>query len=199
MTTKKAATTDRNGSFTISANVNDELYIISKEYIDLKMVLTQNDFDTNNLIIHLSKKPVELEEVKITKKPLSGFKVSQADIDIIKLEKQITRPVNQSVYTGEIVNGIDFVRIGKHIIKLFQKKDEDKKPPKPKIVFKEYLKDNFQDAFYTKTLGLNKEQIFAFIEFCDADPNAKTIVQNNNSLEVMDFLIAKGKAFKKLD
>lgn len=197
MTTKKVATTDHNGFFTIWAKVNDELYIISKEYIDRKIVVTQNDFETNNLIIHLSKKPIELEEVKIIKNPLAGYKVSQGEMDLIKLEKQLSRPVNSSVYTGEIANGIDFIRIGKGIAKLF--KNKDIKPPKPQIVFKDYVKDNFQEDFYIKTLELKPDEIFRFLEFCEADPKAKTIVNSDNKMAVMEFLLTKNKAFKKLD
>jgi len=198
ITAKKVTSSDNNGYFTISAKVNDELYIISKKYIDRKIVVTQKDFD-NHLIILMSEKPIELEEVKITGKPLGGYKVTQADIDLIKLEKQISRPVNQSVYTGEIVNGMDFVRIGKEIINLFKKKEEDKKPAKLQIVFKDYVKDNFQEDFYTKTLGLKPDEIFRFLEFCDADPSAKTIANGDCKLAVMEFLLAKNKAFKKLD
>lgn len=198
MTTKKVASSDNNGNFTIWAKVNDELYIISKVHIDRKIVVTQKDFD-DRLIITLSEKPIELEEVKIAAKPLGGYKVSQADIDLIKLEKQITRPVNASVYTGEIVNGMDFIRIGKDIIKLFKKKDENKKPPKLQIEFKDYVKDNFQEDFYTKTLALKSDDIFRFLEFCDADPSAKTIANSNSKIAVLEFLLAKNKAFKKLD
>ncbi len=197
MTTKKVATTDSKGNFTIAANVNDELYIISKEHNDRKIVIIHNSF-RGNLIIELTKKTIELEEVKIEQKPLGNYKVSQADIDAVKLEKQITRPVNSSVYTGEIVNGLDFVRIGKGIAKLFKNKDKDAKPAKQEIVFKDYVADHFQEEFYTKTLGLKKEEIFIFIELCNADPNSKTLVQNQNKLEMMDFLITKSTLFKKL-
>lgn len=197
MTTKKVATTDSNGFFTIAATVNDELYFISKELIDRKIVITHNNLN-NNLIVDLTKKPIELEEVKIEQKPFNRFSVSQADMDVIKLEKQISRPVNTSVYTGEIVNGMDFVRIFNGIVKLFKNKDKGTKRLKSEIVFKDYVKEAFQEDFYTKTLELKPEQIFIFIEFCDADANAKTIVQRENILEVGDFLIYKKNEFKKL-
>lgn len=197
MTTKKVATTDNKGNFTIAATVNDELYIISKEHSDRKIVVTHNALKSN-LIIELTKKTIELEEVKIEQKTLGGFKVSQADIDAVKLEKQITRPVNTSVYTGEIVNGMDFVRIAKGIAKLFKNKDKDAKPSKQEVVFKDYVANHFQEKFYTKTLGLKKEEIFIFIELCNADPNSKIVVQNENKLEMMDFLITKSMLFKKL-
>lgn len=202
MTTKKVATTDSNGFFTIWAKVNNELYIISKEHIDRKIILTQNDFDTNNLIIYLSKKPIELEEVKIVNPSAVKFKVSQNEIngrDLVKLQMDAKRPVVQGVYTGEMVNGVDFIRLGKDIIRLFKKKEEDIKPAQPKIEFKDYVKSNFDDIFFTKTLELQPDAIFRFMEFCDADPSAKTIADGNNKLAVMEFLLAKNKAFKKLD
>jgi hypothetical protein len=197
VTTKQMATTDSKGNFTVAATVNDEIYILSKEYNDRRLIVNHAILKSN-LIIELEKKPIELEEVKIEQKALGSYKVSQADIDAVKLEKQITRPVNSSVYTGEIVNGMDFVRIAKGIAKLFKNKNKDTKIAKEEIVFKDYVTDNFQEEFYIKTLGLKKESIFIFIEFCDADPNSKLLVQNQNSLEMMDYLITKNKVFKEL-
>ena len=94
---------------------------------------------------------------------------------------------------------MDFVRIGKDIIKLFTTKDENIKSKKPKIEFKEYINANFDTAFFTKTLNLKPEEIFLFLEFCEADSKAKTIVDSNNKMMSMEFLIKKNKAFQKLD
>jgi hypothetical protein len=197
VTTKQMATTDSKGNFTVAATVNDEIYILSKEYNDRRLIVTHTILNSN-LVIELEKKPIELEEVKIEQKALGGYKVSQAEIDAVKLEKQITRPVNSAVYTGEIVNGMDFVRMAKGIAKLFKNKNKDAKIQKEEIVFKDYVTDNFQEEFYIKKLGLKKEEIFIFIELCSADPNSKILVQNQNKLEIMDFLITKSELFKKL-
>lgn len=197
VTTKQMATTDSKGNFTLAATVNDEIYILSKEYNDRRLIVTHTILKSN-LIVELEKKPIELDEVKIEQRALGGYKVSQADLDAVKLEKQASKPVVQGVYTGEIVNGMDFVRMAKGIAKLFKNKNKDAKTPKQEIVFKDYVTDNFQEEFYIKTLGLKKEEIFIFIELCNADPNSKILVQNQNKLEIMDFLVTKSELFKKL-
>ena len=45
---------------------------------------------------------------------------------------------------------------------------------------------------------LRPEEKELFIEFCDADPRSKTILEHNNVLTTMDFLYAKNEMFKKL-
>ena len=195
--TRKAASTDVKGHFIIEAKVNDELYIISKEYVDRKIVVTDSIIKSG-LRIELSQKPIELKEVIITQKPLNGYKVTNAEIDAIKFEKEITRPKNQSVYTGEIDKGVDFVRIAKGIGKLFKNKDRENKSTASTIVFKDYIADQFQKDFFTNELGLKHDQVYIFIEFCDADPKSKTLVQNENSLAITEFLLEKSEQFKKL-
>jgi hypothetical protein len=197
LNTKKVASTNINGLFVIEAKENDELYIISKEYIDRKIVITDSIIK-NGLRIELSQKPIELKEVAITQKPLNGYKVTNAEIDAIKFEKEITRPRNQSVYTGEIDKGMDFVRIAKGIGKLFKNKDREANPTRSTMVFKEYIAAHFQNEFFTNQLGLQHNQIYIFIEFCDADSRSNRLVQEENELQITEFLIEKSEQFKKL-
>ena len=52
--------------------------------------------------------------------------------------------------------------------------------------------------FFTKNLKLNTDQKELFLEFCDADPKSKTLLDHPNVLATMDFLYAKNKEFQKL-
>lgn len=195
--TKKVASTDVNGHFVIEAKVNDELYIISKEHTDRKIVVKESDLKVE-LHIELSKKPIELQEVVIAQKPLNGYKVTNAEIDAIKFEKEITRPRNQSVYTGEIDKGMDFVRIAKGIGKLFKNKDREVNSTPSTMVFKEYIATHFQIEFFINKLGLQHDQVYLFIEFCDADNKSNLLVQEENELQITEFLIEKSEQFKKM-
>lgn len=194
--TKKLSVSDANGNFSICVKANDELILLSKEYIDKKITVTQSDIDTINLIVHLTKKPIELEEVQIENNSLK-IKFDQAAFDKIKLEKQQSMPKNQFVYTGTIENGMDFIRMGKGLYNLFKRKTPKPKPV-PKIEFADYLTNNFNEDFYLNTLHLKKDEIALFIEFCKADAKSKTIHYNDNYLTVMDFLMIKNEEFKKL-
>ena len=194
---KKITKTDRKGNFNILAKVNDELLIITKEHIDQTIVLTQKEFDKNNLIIRLVKKPIELNEVEVTKVPSAKFKVSQAELDQTKLAKQASTPKVVGVYDGTIENGIDFVRLGKEVVNLSKNKDNTE-TTLPPMGFKEYMAANFTNDFYIQKLKLNPDEISLFLSYCDADPKSKIISAHQDGLETTDFLISKNEEFKKL-
>ncbi len=200
LNSRESSTTDKKGHFSISAKVKDTLFIISKEYADRRIALTQELLEQENLILYLEKKPIELDDVEITTTPSVKFKVSQADLDAGKLAKQANALKVQNVYDGTIENGIDFVRMGKGLLNLFKNKDKVKpEKPLPAIPLKEYLATNFDKNFYTDKLKLKPEEIDLFISFCEADPKSKTITEHRDILEVMDFLMAKNEEFKKLE
>ena len=196
MSSKKSAKTDSDGRFKLSANVGDELFIISKDYTDRKIILTQEQFNQNNFIFYLEEKPIELDDVNIVKVESMKIKTSQADIDEIKLKKQQNALKVPNVYTGEIENGVDFIRLGKEIGKLFKNKEKSKNQLPP-IEFKDYISTNFDNVFFVEELELKPEEINSFISFCERDTQAKTISENQNLLETMDFLINKNEDFKK--
>ncbi|WP_291128418.1 hypothetical protein [Flavobacterium sp. UBA7682] len=200
MNSKKNSKTDGEGNFTILAKVGDELFIITKEHTDQKIVLTLEHLNQDNLIIRLEKKPIELEDVEILKKTSLKIEIKQADIDAIKLAKQANALKVQNVYDGTIENGIDFVRMGKGLLNLFKNKNKIK-PEKPlsPIPFKEYITLNFDRDFYIEKLKLKPEEIDLFIAFCEADPKAKTISEQQDVLVALDFLLVKNEAFKKLE
>jgi hypothetical protein len=194
ITSKKVVTTNELGDFIINAKVNEELFIISKDYIDQKIILTPLLFEKNNLVITLEKKPIELDEVKIVTAPEIKLKVGYNELNAAKLEKQQTRPTNSSVYTGEIVNGMDFVQIGKMLFGLFKKKK--KQTYEEKTAVKDFIKNNFSDDFFLKNLNLKPFEIERFIEYCQNDSNYKKTIATGDLFLITDFLISKKESYK---
>jgi len=195
---KKMTKTDSNGNFTILAKSNDELLIISKEYTDQTIVVSQTDLDKNNLLVRLEEKPIELKEVAITKSPSVKYKVSQGDLDKVKLEKQANTPKVVGVYDGSIENGVDFIRLGKGIVNLFKKKEDTEKTPPPPS-FKEYMAANFSSDFYTQKLKIQPDDVYLFVAFCEADPQSKVAAAEQDPLKTTEFLLSKKEEFKKLE
>jgi hypothetical protein len=197
---KKVAVTNATGGFSILVKVGDELIFISKDHDIKKIVLDQKTIDKNNLLISLILKPEELKEVLITKMPsikLSTDKAyEQGKFDQLAVEKS-ARSLKTGVYNGSIENGMDLMRIGGMILKLFIKEKEVVKET-PQIEFKQLARNSYDEKFYHLTLKLKPDQIELFLEFCDADPKSKIVAQSNNVLTVMDFLFAKNIEFKKL-
>ncbi|MFN3753099.1 hypothetical protein [Flavobacterium sp.] len=200
LNSREITTTDMNGHFSISAKVKDTLFIISKAYADRRIALTQELLNQNNLIIYLEKKPIELDDVEITTTQSVKIKISQADIDAIKIAKDANKLKVLNVNDGTIENGIDFVRMGKGLLNLFKNKDKEKpEKPLPPIPFKDYLALNFDPIFYTEKLKLKPEEIDLFIAFCETDPKAKTISERQDVLETLGFLLDKNEEFNKLE
>ncbi|WP_395056178.1 hypothetical protein [Flavobacterium sp.] len=198
---KKTTITNAAGEFSILVKAGDAILFISKSHDIKKIVLDQKTIDQNNLIISLILKPEQLEEVVITKMPsikLSTDKgYEQGKLDKYALEKS-ARSLKTGVYNGSIENGMDLMRIGGMILGLFIKeKDEVKKTP-PNIEFTALAKSSCDQKFYIETLKLKPDEIPLFLQFCDADPKSKTLIENSNILSMMDFLSSKNIEFKKL-
>jgi hypothetical protein len=111
-----------------------------------------------------------------------------------KLQKNLKNP---GVYDGQTA-GIDFIRLGKMMARLFVKEKEFVKSETPSIIFKDLVKNNFKSDFYSKTLHLKEDEVALFLEFCDNDPKARLLEKNNNQLVLLDFLLLKREEFKKL-
>ena len=198
---KKVTVTNAAGGFSILVKAGHELIFISKNHNIKKIVLDQKTIDKNNLIILLILKPEQLEEVVITKMPsikLSTDKAyEQGKLDQLAVEKS-ARSLKTGVYNGRIENGMDLMRIGGMILGLFIKEKEKVPEIKLQNEFKQLARSSCDEKFYIETLKLKPEEIPLFLQFCNADPKSKTIIENSNVLSMMDFLSTKNIEFKKL-
>jgi hypothetical protein len=199
---KKIAITNAAGAFSMLVKAGDELLFVSKNHEIKKIVVDQNIINKNNLLISLSLKPEQLDEVVITKMPsirLSTDKAyEQGMLDQLTLQKAANTPKILGVYQGTIENGMDLIRIGTMILDVFGKGKEKVKKTAPELEFKALAKSSCNPKFYLENLKLNPDEIALFLQFCSADPKSKTLSQNNTVLSMMDFLFAKNIEFKKL-
>ena len=198
-TAKTTATTNVLGEFSILVNVKDSLIFFSKDYFFSRLKVTSQNIETNNLVVNMVLKPEELDEVVITKIKLPKIEYDPEAIAKMDIEKQATdlrRFI--PVYDGTIPNGMNFGAIGGGLIGLLKK---DKEEPKKKISemdFKKLITTTVPENFFTKDLKLTSEEKELFLQFCDADPKSKTLLDHPNILATMDFLTAKNDEFKKL-
>jgi len=199
---KKMTVSDANGNFHIAVKPKDLLVFVSKEYELKKVLLEKELLDKAIFTVFLLLKPEQLDEVVVTKMPsikLSTDKAyEQRKLDKLALEKAAKTINNPGVYQGTIENGMDLMRIGSMVLGLFVKEKESVQKTAPEIQFKELARTTCDQKFYTETLKLKPEQIALFLEFCDADPKSKTVLENSNILSMMDFLSTKNIEFKKL-
>ena len=198
LNSEKSAFSNSAGEFSIAANAEDVVVFASKLYEYIR-ISVQSEYLNNFIqIISLIKKPEELKEVIITKikwQHIGSDKNASNQIALDKMQSQIKNPF---IYDGSITNGPDLIKIGKLIIDLFKKDKTETKNKIPEIKFYELAKNKNYQEYYSKSLNLKPDEIELFLQFCDADPKSKIVAQNNNSLEMMDFLFAKNLEFNKL-
>lgn len=188
LASKRTTISDSNGKFSILAKAKDTLMFVSKNYEYKRFLLKKEDLESNNLIISLTRKPEQLDEIIIISKvSFPKIKFDKNIANQLKLEKESNNPKPIGVYDGTIPNGLGMtINLSSGRKKIHQ------------IEFKELTKKSYNDSFYIETLKLKPEEIGLFIEFCDADPKSKTVLENTNPLRLMDFLMSKKIEFKKM-
>lgn len=188
------------GEFSILVKVKDSLLFFSKDYFFSRLKITQANIDENNIIVNMVIKGEELDEVVITTIKLPHIGATVKSSNEIALEKNTSSLQKYTgVYNGTITNGMDFIAMGKGLLSLFKGKEDKKSKNKThELDFKKLANTTCPSDFFAKDLKLNPEEKELFLEFCDADPRSKTLIENKNILSTMDFLYAKNEEFKKL-
>lgn len=195
---KILSVSDANGYFSIVAKINDTLVFTSKEYELKKIVISPETINKDNLLVELILKAEELKEVVISKVGHKTTWLTKEEIEQIKLNSSRPKQGLKIIDYKEpaMLFGVDFIRIGKQIHKLF-KKEESIKTELPKANFKDFTKANCDQNYFINTLKLKPDEIELFLDFCDADTKSKIIAASENVLSTMDFLLEKSIAFKK--
>ncbi|THD30176.1 hypothetical protein [uncultured Flavobacterium sp.] len=195
-TSGSVVVTDASGKFSIKAKVGDVLIFAGKNYTSRRITLNQKDFGKTGVETNMNQEAIQLVEVEIKKEVDDVKPEPPAVAPLRSVDNILNSPTNMMVYNGAIIHGLDFVAIGKMVGNLFKGKKKDKVISN--IEMKEYISDNFNKDFFLNTLQLKEDEIEIFLEFCYADAKTSTLINNNNVLEITDFLISKKEEFKKL-
>ena len=189
-TAKTSTRTNELGEFSILVRPNDSLLFFSKDYFFKRLKVSQENIDQNNIAVNMILKPEELDEVLITN--IKFPKVGPADENSTIVPMG---PISTGVYNGTIANGADLMAI----FSFFRRKDKKVKVKFNELDFKKLAEATVPLDFFTNDLKIKPEEKELFLQFCDADPQAKILVQQKNLLYTMDFLHTKNKEFKKLN
>lgn len=201
-TSQKSTKTNDKGEFLITVEANDSLLFYAKNYYLKRLKVTKEEIGQNNLQVVMIKRPEELDEVVVEKthsiKLSHDKKYEQSKRDGYATEKFDNREGFQAMRQGTFVNGLNFVTIGKKLLDLFRKEKEPEKDVLSEIEFATLAKNTCDQKFFTENLKLKPDQIDLFLQFCDADPKSKKLIEHHNILSMMDFLSAKNIEFQKL-
>lgn len=189
-TSKISTKTNEAGEFSILVAPKDSLIFFSKNYFFKRLKISYENINQNNIVVNMIPRPEELDEVVV--KNIIFPHVGPADENSTVVPR--SRIDHTGVYNGSIANGMDFVAI----FNLFRKKDKRPKHKFKELNFKELADATVPLAFFSNQLKLTPEEKDLFLQFCDADPQSKVLVQQKNLLFTMDFLYTKNIEFQKL-
>ncbi|KAF2329754.1 hypothetical protein [Flavobacterium ginsenosidimutans] len=191
-TAKTSTKTNDSGEFSILVKAQDSLLFFSKDYYFTRLKLKAKDIETNNITVNMVIKPEELDDVVITQVKFQKVEFDREAVNKIYVDKQSR---DLSSYTG-VNNGtirnpaqISFPLGGGKPKKKYEIDER----------FKKMATAYCPPDFFRNNLKLNEEQKQLFLEFCDADPKSKTLIDHPNVLSIMDFLFTKNEEFKKLE
>jgi len=196
-TAKTSTRTNELGEFSILAKEQDSLLFFSKDYLFTRLKLTVKDLEKSYLIVEMTQKAEELENVVVSRSVFKKTEIKKIandreEINKIKIRKQFDDVTNKvTVYDGKIKNAINI------IYPIF---DKPKKKIEPREDhFKKLAIASCPPDFFIKNLNIKPEEKEIFLNFCNADPKSKTLLEKSNDLELIDFLYAKNEEFKKLN
>jgi len=189
-TAQTSTRTNTLGEFTISVKVQDSLIFYSKDYFFTRLKITTKDIENNNLLVNMILKPEELNEVVINQVEFDKVKISADDVADVLISKKAK---DLFWNTGVSDNSIrEAPRIS------FPLKGKQKKTIEVDERFKKLVLTSCSPAFFINDLKIKPEEKELFLDFCDADPRSKKVLENSNVLSTMDFLYAKNVEFQKL-
>ena len=201
-TQKTTTLSDTSGDFYISAKPNDILVFVSTEHEIRKITVPTQNGNTEVLVVELALKAKELSEVLITNTPKITLaatpeveQIMRDEIEADRADKSLKPPMIDDL---KINKGLNLIRIGGFLADLLKKDKDDNQKVAPLNSFTTVAKNSFEKKFFMETLKLEQDQIDLFLQFCERDPNSKTLLKDSNELAVLEFLLKKNTEFKKL-
>ncbi len=183
------------GSFELEVRENDTLFFSSLSFLPEKIVITKREIDKGMLMVPLEAFINKLQEVVIKSKVKPTLDSNRNIIDTQFTKDSKSSVKNPYIYTGEIENGVDFMRIFKDIGRVFKKKKKEKQAQE--IIFTDLVMKKIDYDFYKTTLKLKDEEIRLFLFYCEKGEHDFAQFNTKTNFEIMNFLIDKNKEYQE--
>jgi hypothetical protein len=192
---------DAKGFFDIVGKPKDTLLISSLAFKAKKIILSELNMGYPLLVVSLELFENRLDEVVVSnKKEISLISDNTQSIVDKKYfgDKQSSVKNTSMPSEGPLVNGTDFVRIYKDVLKIVKKKQPEGSKGKLNLDFTMVALKNMKQSFFLETLKLKDDEIGLFLAFCDNDPNSKKFLDSKAEFDLIEFLISKNEEFKRI-
>ncbi|WP_396590441.1 hypothetical protein [Allomuricauda sp. R78024] len=194
-TSETATITNDDGQFVILVKEGDQLVFTAVNYQLEVVTITPEILNNNRLVVEVTEKVTQLDEVVIT--PENQQKFLEVKNDNFKgFEYEIDRStevenVAESRSVRGMRDGINFVNIFKAMFNSKKEDGEDKTPLK----VSEVLRQVYEDEFFVVDLRLPQDKIDAFLIYCDDKVPSQTLLRKENEFQLIDFLVTHSKTY----
>lgn len=194
-TSETATITNDDGQFVILVKEGDQLVFTAVNYQLEVVTITPEILNNNRLVVEVTEKVTQLDEVVIT--PENQQKFLEVKNDNFKgFEYEIDRStevenVAESRSVRGMRDGINFVNIFKAMFNSKKEDGEDKTPLK----VSEVLRQVYEDEFFVVDLKLPQDKIDAFLIYCDDKVPSQTLLRKENEFQLIDFLVTHSKTY----
>ena len=200
VTTEQGVITNIDGEFAINVKEGDELVFTALNYQIKRVRITKEILDNNRLVVEVTEKVTELDEVVVTPENKEAF-IKLKNEEFKKFEYGIdetTEVENIALSQTErgMQNGLNFVNIFKAIYKGLKGEDGEKVEQK-QLKVSEVLRQVYDDQFFVKDLGIPQDQINAFLYYCDSRLPEQSLLKKDHEFQLIDFLVNESKEFRK--
>lgn len=209
----KGTITDVDGLFIIEVGLNDRVEVSALQFEKFVVIINEDIISSKMMTVFLIERINKLDEIVILPYGLTGnltvdiesVKTFNPDLDALYFgiqnmdEYEFTddyksKVVNLAMEEGRYYNGVDFVQIIGLLVKpIFS----SKKKSIPN------LSDSYQDlttkyslTYLEKNLDISEDKIDEFVDFVENKGFDKTLIEDGNELQFLEFLIEKSKLFK---
>lgn len=212
-TAMRATISNEAGLFQMLVAVGDTLAFSSLQFQDFSVIIDEGVVNSRKLNVFVSEAVTELPEVVVTPYDLSGN--VNVDVQIIPTEDldlptksaaelnpyeyefrpdSLVSPANAAMRTSFMQDGLNIANIFR---KIFITRDVHADVKESQEVEEQILL-LYDDEFYQEYLDIEKENIHEFIYFAEDNGLTKTMLEPQNEMQLIEFLIVQSRRYKQI-
>ena len=187
---EKTAISDGNGDFFILAKAEDLLVFSSINLEYYRRIIEEDDLKPDVLIVKMTSKIIELEEVIVNKHP----EINSVSLGISAKGIKHYTPAERKLYTANSTPVDALLNLMSGRTAMLKKGIEVEK--------KEYLLAKidvlFEDDYYIKTLKIPTDYVKGFQYFCIEDEKFATSLRSKNKTMTMFLIVPLAEKYNKI-
>ena len=198
-TSQIATTTNSEGEFEIEVKLNDKILFSSVQYQIREITITKDILQRNRIVVDVNQKVTALDEVVVTPENREKF-LDLKEEEFKRFDyssDKSTRVVNVINEQGKLRNGLNFVNLYKLIANTINNKSNEESATF-NYNLSDLIREVYDDIFFTKSLGIQKDKINEFLIYCDENFPSKILLKKDKEFELIDFLVKQSKKFNRI-